>query len=360
LATLPIPIPSGREGRSLEIVDFHLKQPRLYQWNLTVERQLPFDMAVSAGYVGTRGVRLFQVKEGNPRVPTIVNGQRFWSADAERVNPTWDDIQLITTGGGSWYHGLQTRISKRLNSGLQFQTSYTFSKVLDDTQGQSGGEQKQIQGDLGADPGNMRYDWGPASFDYRHNFTFNTIYHLPRFASSGVAAGVINGWWMSSIVSLNSGFSFTPTINRQWARTGIRGTEARIDRPNIKPGRSIDDIILGEPTQWFDPSAYELQPQGFKGNSSRGHLRGPGHATLDFSVVKDTPVGFLGEAGKVVFRAEFFNLLNRANFAPPDTRVFAGQNVGGVPDQRPFATAGRIRGTLGTSRQIQLALRLEF
>jgi len=361
LPALPVPIPAGRVGKSLEIVDFHLKQPRLYQWNLTVERQLPFDMAFSAGYVGTRGVRLFQVREGNPRVPEIVNGQRYWPARAPRVSPHWDDIQMITTGAGSWYHGLQSRVSKRLSNGLQLQTSYTFSKVLDDTQGQSAGEQKQIQGDSGADPGNIHYDWGPASFDHTHSLSFNSIYHLPNFASSGGFGKLLNGWWMSNILSLNSGTSFTPSINRQWGRTGIRGTESRIDRPNIKPGRNNDNIVLGGADQYFDPTAYELQPEGFKGNSSRGHLRGPGFATLDFSLVKDTPVGFLGEAGKIVFRAEFFNILNRVNFEPPEFRVFAGRlDDNGNPDQTIFNNAGRITGTIAPSRQIQLALRLEF
>ena len=89
-------------------------------------------------------------------------------------------------------------------------------------------------------------------------------------------------------------------------------------------------------------------------------LRGPGFATLDFSVVKDTPVGFLGEAGKLVFRAEFFNLLNRANFAPPENRVFGGNPRNATDEADLSENAGTIDGIVGTSRQIQFALRLEF
>ena len=313
-------------------------------------------MALSVGYVGTRGVRLLQPREANPRVPQIVGGQRFWPANAPRVSPFWDDVIMMTAGGGSWYNALQVGFSKRLSRGLQFQNSYTWSHAMDDVQGQFQSEFSRTSGDLGADPGNMRYDWNPAAFDYRHNFVSNAIYHLPNFVSSGGMGALLNGWWMSGILTLNSGFPVTVVINRQWARSGIRGSEARIDRPNLKPGRDYDSIVQGGRDQYFDPTAFELQPEGFKGNTQRGGIRGPGFATLDFSVVKDTPLGILGEAGKLEFRAEFFNLLNRANFEWPERRVFAGRRQ----NEAPQPNAGVINGTLGTSRQIQLALRLTF
>ena len=370
---LPIPIPAGKEGKSLEILDYHVKQPRLYSWNLTVEQQLPFGMAASVGYVGTRGVRLYQLKEGNPRVPSgcpahpdcataglggaaLADGTRYWPDDAVRISPYWDDIVLMTTAAGSWYHGLQTRLTKRLSNGLQFQTSYTFSKVLDDIQGQSGSEYEILQGDLGADPGNPRYSYGPASFDYTHNATISAIYHLPNFYDGGIAGKLVNGWWLSNIVTLNSGFPFSPVLQRQWGRSGVRGTESNIDRPDVLPGRNNDNIYQGEVEQWFDPTAFTLQPEGTKGNSARGMLRGPGLATLDFSIVKDTSVGFLGEAGKIVFRAEFFNLLNRVNFSAPEIRTFTARSI----DETPRNNAGQISETIAPSRQIQLGLRLEF
>jgi hypothetical protein len=207
----------------------------------------------------------------------------------------------------------------------------------------------------------MRYDWGPAAFDYTHNFTSNAIYHLPNFASSGAAAKLLNGWWMSGILSLNSGFPVTVVLNRQWANTGIRGSEARIDRPNINPNFS-GDIVQGGREQYYNPDAFQLQPYGTKGNSQRGHIRGPGLATLDFSVVKDTAAGFLGESGRIEFRAEAFNLLNRVNFSFPERRVFTAANSdrGREVQAQPTGNAGVINDTLGTSRQIQLALKLVF
>ena len=378
--SLPIFVPESARGRSQEIIDFHLKQPRIYQWNFTLERQLPADMALSVGYVGSRGVRLLQPREGNPRVPQIVNGQRFWPNDAPRVSPFWDDVIMMTAGGGSWYNGLQVGVSKRLSNGLQFQNSYTWSKTMDDVQGQFASEFNRTSGDLGADPGNMRYDWNPAAFDYTQNLTSNAIYHIPDLVNSGGGMGaLLNGWWVSGIMSLNTGFPVTVVINRQWSRSGIRGTEGRIDRPNLKPGVDMNsltsgttagcaragggtanDLAPGTPVGtrelWFDPCVFELQPEGTKGNTQRGGIRGPGFATLDFSVVKDTPLRFLGESGALQFRAEFFNLLNRVNFEWPERRVFTGR----TGETEPRDNAGLISGTLSTSRQIQLALKLVF
>ena len=360
---LPIPIPAGLEGRSLEILDYDLKQPRVYQWNLTIERQLPFDMALSTGYVGTRGVRLYQMREFNPRTPEIRNGQRYWETSFPRASravdavgdPRWEDVTGVTAGGGSWYHGLQLGLSKRLTRGLQFQNSYTWSHVLDDLQGQTASDYNRTGSDYGSDPGNMRYDWGPAAFDYTHNFASNAIYHLPDFASSGAAAKLLNGWWTSGILTLNSGFPVTAVINRQWSNTGIRGSEARMDRPNLNPNFT-GEIVQGGREQYYDPAAFVLQPQGTKGNSQRGQFRGPGFATLDFSVVKDTALGFLGESGRLEVRPEVFNLLNRVNFEWPERRVFTGRREG----EAPTSNAGVINNTLGTARQVQLALKIVF
>ena len=118
------------------------------------------------------------------------------------------------------------------------------------------------------------------------------------------------------------------------------------------------------PNRYFDPNAFTLQPAGFLGTAGRNILRGPGFATLDFSLAKDTALRMLGESGKVEFRAEFFNILNRANFVTPG--IGLGGNSAGVVfagrsnTETPLATAGRITRTAGTSRQIQLALKILF
>jgi hypothetical protein len=109
---------------------------------------------------------------------------------------------------------------------------------------------------------------------------------------------------------------------------------------------------LGTPDLYYDPCAFSLEPLGFLGTAGRNILTAPGVLNLDFSLVKDTQLPFLGEGGSVQFRAEFFNILNRANFARPDSDNFS------APSATVVDTAGAIDHTDGTSRQLQLALKL--
>jgi hypothetical protein len=108
-------------------------------------------------------------------------------------------------------------------------------------------------------------------------------------------------------------------------------------------------VIRDEVNEWFNPAALLAPPNnsGFYGNLGRDTLTGPGLATWDFSLLKDTPIG---ERMNLQFRAEFFNLLNRANFNQPNAVVFTPTGVS--------PTAGVIASTITTSRQIQFGVRL--
>ena len=110
---------------------------------------------------------------------------------------------------------------------------------------------------------------------------------------------------------------------------------------------------LGTPNLWFDPCAFTAQPLGFLGNAGRNILRGPSEANLDLTIAKDTKLGFLGEAGALQFRADFFNILNKANFQ------FGSLGAGNaLAIDSP--TVGRLVDTATSSRQIQVALKLLF
>src|SRR5205823_5665673 len=148
----------------------------------------------------------------------------------------------------------------------------------------------------------------------------------------------LNGWGMSGILSLQTPLPFTPTLSAQRSLSGVEGgatqraLSASTDRPDLVPGIKASDIThgvsrgctgvvagtpVGTPNLWYDPCAFTLQPAGFLGTAGRAILRGPGIANLDFSLTKDTPVRYLGESGRLEFRAEIFNILNHANFITP-------------------------------------------
>ena len=357
LFSIPLFIPPEAAGKELRTLDYRVQQPHMLQYNVTVERQLPFAAAVSLAYGGSRGINIVQTQDANPRVPQILpDGRQFWTGSDPRRNPYWDSIEMRTAGGNSWYNSLQVVLSKRLSRGLQFQSAYTWAKVIDETQAVFGAEISLSEPWFPVDPAHRDSSRGPAAFDTTHNLRYNAIYRLPQVLSSGgAAAKMLNGWWLTGILSLQSGFPFTPVLQVNRSRSGVAGGRSGIDRPDLAPGKS-NNPVLGGADRYFDPSAFRVPPNGFLGNLGRNTVRSPGFANLDFSVAKDTPLGFLGESGKLEFRAEFFNLLNRVNFNMPDRTVYAAR----ADVEPPLPTAGRITLTSGTARQIQFALKLVF
>jgi len=162
---------------------------------------------------------------------------------------------------------------------------------------------------------------------------------------SGATSRLVSGWALTSIVTIQSGFPFTPQLSFNPSNNGDTRNPVR---PFLNPDFT-GPVILGKPAQWFNPNAFLTLPtmSGFYGNVGRDEYTGPGLGTWDFAVLKDTSVT---ERLNLQFRAEFFNILNRANFNTPNLIVFTPSGVSG--------TAGAINSTSTTSRQIQFALKL--
>lgn len=374
--TLPLTFPASSVGKSLRIVDWNMQQPHLLQYNLSVQRQLPWGLGLTAAYVGSRGINLNRTVEGNPIIPQVLaNGQVFWPAGSPRRNPNFTNIEFKTSGANSWYNAFQLEVLKRISSGLQFQLSYTRSKALNTPMSQLGND--ATAGTVyNTNPLNTNADRGLSDSDSPNVFRFNAIYNLPRSSLHGFAGGMLNGWWMSGIAAVQSGEPFTVALNSNRSRSGQGGGGAGIDRPDLVAGRTASNITSGTTTGclgvpagipldprslYYDPCAFALPAQGFLGNAGRNILRGPGFANVDFSLVKDTAIRQLGEAGRLQFRAEIFNILNHANFAEPGRAVFAGTTAGsGSNLEAPLSTAAIITSTVSPSRQIQFALKLIF
>ncbi len=173
----------------------------------------------------------------------------------------------------------------------------------------------------------------------------------------GFAGTFFSGWRLGTILTVRSGTPFSARLGRNRSRSQTGGSDP--DRPDLILGRNPGNIILGGPDRYFDPSAFELQPAGFLGTASRNFLTGPGLVNWDFSIRKDTPLAFLGESGRLEFRTEFFNLLNRANFRVP---INGRTVIDGRRDNDPvLPTAGQIDNTIkGIGRNIQFALKVVF
>ena len=356
--TFPVTaIPPEARGKSLRAFDFNIQQPHMLHYNLTVERQLPANMMLSLSYAGSRGINLMLVREGNPTRPSAkIDGRDFWTGNEPRLNPNWNDNDFKTAAGDSWYNSLQFTAQKRLSHGLQFQSSYTWGKVLDTTQGQQSGGEFNGTPTWGVDPNNLKLDKGPAEFDTRHSWTFNTLYQLPSPGLQGFGR-VLHSWRLGTIVTVKSGPYFSPMLSGNRSRSKVGGSRA--DHPDLLPGRKPSDIILGDVNRYFDPTAFAIQPVGFLGTAGRNTLQGPRTANWDFSVSKDTAWAMLGESGRLEFRAEIFNLLNRANFRIPSGLTVYTADAGRAVTT-PLPTAGQIQRTITASRQVQFGLKLIF
>ena len=177
--------------------------------------------------------------------------------------------------------------------------------------------------------------------------------------TQGLAKALFADWQIAVIGQYRSGPPLTPFVqaNRsrsRWSPSIAPGTG--LDRPDLASGRTPESAVRGTPEQWFDPTAFVLQPAGQLGDLGRGAIIGPDLAVLDLALTKRIPWTRLGPAGRIELRVEAFNILNRANFGIPALVAFAGDRDG----EQPLATFGRIRSTVTAARQVQLGLRVIF
>lgn len=347
--TFPRPPDAGVAARTARTIDYNIKQPYGLTFNLSVQRELTGNIVAMIGYAGSRAHALMSANDANPVLQeTLADGTKFFPASLARRNPAWGTIDFRTNGGESEYNALQLSVQKRYSRNYQFQVNYTLGKVVDNLQAQLNADVNNSSV-YPQDPWDRDADRGRADFDVRHIFTTNFVWSMPWMDNSP-----LGGWQLNGIVTLRSGVPFTPSLgNTNWSRSGNTAGE---DRPSLREGVNPDDLIRGGADQYFDPTGYVLQGQGFLGNAGRNSLTGPGYAMTNLALVKNNRFGLLGSGGQVQLRLEIFNLLNRANFAVPNRVVFAAAR----PDETPLPTAGRITRTVTSARQLQLGIKVTF
>lgn len=347
-------------GNSIRPIEFDVKTPSVHSWNLNLQQQVLGDVMLMAGYAGSRGLHLMRSGDVNTGIPEILpDGIPFWPADAPRLNPAFSTIELKRSDGDSWYHAMILEARRRFSEGFSFQTSYTWSRSIDTTQAStffsdaSNGTTSAFP-EFGTD-----YNRGLSDFHATHNWVSNLVWEIPFARDLEGAAGILlDGWQLAGIWQIQSGNPLTVFVqsNRsrsQWNPSINPGLG--LDRPSLAPSFTHDSAVTGNPDQWFNPEAFLLQPEGFLGDSGRGAFEGPDLQTLDLQLGRNFAWSVGGDEYRVQFKAEFFNVLNRANFSPPNLVAFTGTGSGEV-----LSTFGRVRSTATSARQIQLGLRLLF
>ena len=407
----------GTNGLEYAYVEQHPHRNYVMQYNLNVQRQLAPSLTAMVGYVGSRGVhQAFRTDDSRIIIPTLTSAGYIWPATGGTVdnttfnntlNNTWSnvgDIRLLTWAGTSFYNAMQIGVQKKMSHGLQVQGSYTWGKSIDNNSGVVAAD--SLANAIGS-PHYFDLSLSRALSDYNIGrvLVINANWQLPTTKSApAFVAWAANGWEIGGILKVNDGPPFTATwgtggdpsesgTTDDWAfpnRLGGSGCQSFVNPGNPKnyvktacfqvptaptpqfwntycdnaPPSLVDSnnnqLFIKNPQQpsldglgWLPPYAcFNL-----RGNGGRNTIPGPGLVNLDLSFFKNNPVRKISENFNVQFRAEMFNVLNRANFAlpvnPDNTDIFDSTGA-------PSGGAGLIKSTVGGSsgRIVQFALKV--
>lgn len=391
------PNPDTFTGTSLS-QNSNFKQGMVQQFNLNIERELPGNVVLTAGYAGTRSTHiLFYGLNMNVNAPSACaggpspvagytlgcgpGGQWF---NAPYQGNQFINIANITDGAKARYDGLLIKAeTKSARHGLYALVSYTWSRTFDS--GMADGDGTTPGATFWPLPNTQRTDWGLSQLNLNDQLSASVLYELPfgkgkKYGSewNGAENAILGGWQMNVIEKATSGFPLflvdslnQSGVNFQWNGTPMN-RPIQISNPetpgvvasnsNIRcqyalgqpiPGTSLFGIAppaVHNNQYWFNPCAFDHAPAGELGNISRAPLSGPRFVNTDFSIFKNFR---LSEAYTLKFRAEFFNLFNHAQFGLTGNGVF-------MQDVNSLSTLGAVNETVNNPRVIQFALRLDF
>ena len=337
--------PATVQKRS-EFIFYDVEQPYMEQWHVNFERDLGYSLVGEIGYIGSKGHHLPFYGDPNT-VPSEygADGVKRLVPGAALRYPSWGRIRTRINVARSNYHGMTVGLNKRFSNGWQMQASYTLGDSKDTwSGGQIGGSDFDNGAGSATDWWDPEYEYGPSSYDVRHNFVINGVYVLPFARSAtGFKAFVAKGWQIGGVMQFASGLPFTPFLS--YDQVGDRQSDTGLHKPNVNGAVNYPKTA----EQWFDPSVFSVPAAGVFGNVTRNSMRAPGIKIADLSAFKNFQFGRY----QAQFRLEAFNAFNWVNFGLPDFTIF---NQGGVRNP----TAGRIRSTSTAARQIQLGFKFIF
>ncbi len=337
--------PATVQKRS-EFISYDIEQPFMQQWHVNFERDLGHNLSAEVGYIGSKGSNL--PFYGDPNTTPSEYGadgvKRLVPGAAIRF-PSWGRIRTRTNVARSNYQGMTASFIKRYSDGWQFQASYTLGNSNDTwSGGQIGGSDFDNGAGSATDWFDPEYEYGPSSYDIRHNLVINAVYQLPWGRDlKGLAGALAKGWNIGGVFQASTGIPTTPYLS--YDQVGDRQSDAGTQKVNVNGTVTYPKTAL----QWFDPSVFSVPAAGVFGNAGRNSIRAPGLKVADVSVFKNFQMGrYMAQ-----FRLEAFNAFNWVNLGLPDNTIF---NAGGVRNP----TAGEINTTSTAARQIQLGVKFLF
>jgi len=308
-STNPFPQTGGSLSGILTPNGYDPRPPsaNLQSYNLTIERDLGWGMALEVAYAGSKGTHLAQEAD--------YNQERTENVSTSRPLPTFSAITELYFNGPSNYNSGQVTLKRRFQHGLFFRANYTYAKSMDEQSGANyagGGGYSMFQNVL-----NPSAEYGLSDFDIRHNFSATAVY---RVSSKWYA---LRDWQVSGDILAYSGQPFTPKIS---------GTQdlGQPTRPNQICNATLAHRTLSE---WFNPSCFTIPAPGTFGTAGRNILEGPDSVTLNLAIGR---VFVLPEKlGSLELRLEGFNALNHPNFGYPSATIGSSTTAGVISSINP-------------------------
>ena len=327
------------------------------QWNLTIQRELSNNLSALVGYVGSRGVHQpFRVEDADIVMPALTPEGYLWpspSGSGTRLNLNSGRITAGFWNGDSYYHALQVKVKKAIGASSHLNGSYTWGKSIDTGSGSMVGDEysNSIGSPLWFNP---RLNRGLSDFNVSHNLEINYTWEAPAPTwDLRRVKWLLSGWQLGGVFEASTGVPFTPIIGGD--ALGLKSTDPNIDVPNLVAGPGCGSLVnSGDPVHYIRTQCFSIPtPITLRGDLGRNTLIGPGLVNFDFSLFKNNYIKKISDRFNAQFRAEFFNVLNHPNFAPPLDNKNLFDSTG-----HPVANAGLITETQTPSRQIQFALKL--
>jgi hypothetical protein len=307
----------GAVTTNVTYVDPNHKNGYAYQYNFGIQQTLPRRFVLEVNGIGSVSQRLAVANQSiNQITPALVS--QGLTTQAYRPFPQFNGVTVMASPEG---HAIYTagvvHLKRRFDNGYSFDTSYTYAKNLNNSDGNAGGM-------LGAGDGGNPYsnlynrsaDWGPSSNDVKHSFVASGVYDLPfgpqrRWLNHGAASYVAGGWTLSTIVKLLTGPPFTVTDSTNNSNSFSSGPQ----RPNII-GKPILPKDQRGPKMWLNVAAFAQPAAGTFGNEQRNSMTSPNYDNVDLSVIRSFA---LSERARLQIRGEAINAFNHTNFAAPAT-----------------------------------------
>jgi len=361
---------------SLQTVSIQSNPPRNYVmiWNLNVQHQFTPSTAMTVSYVGNHGVHMLnRADDVNLVMPTATPLGYMWPTPAGSgtvLNPNVGAIRGLYWGGSSEYDALEVEVEKRMSHGFQAKGSYTWGKNIDTGSASVIGDPftNSISSLLWFCNSCRR---GLSDFDIAQTLEVNYFWDVPTPKNWGaIGSHILGGWEVGGIFGAETGVPITPLIGGD--PLGLNSSDP-FAYPNRLTGPGCSSVVNpGNPNNYIKLNCFAVpmatasiaaQCTAFStvpgscsnllGNAGRNTVVGPGLMNFDFSLFKNNYIKKISEDFNVQFRAEFFNILNRANFAAPVDNQTLFDQTGAL-----IGGAGSVDKTSTTSRQIQFALKL--